>query len=1329
MRRLIIPMILIALVATAGLALAGPGVQPSNPNAPGAADLLTPNAATPPVVTAPAGPTDVQNLNTGTYYPTIDAAIADAATLNGHVIEVQVTPHSEGIVNVTKSVTIQGATGAEVVNASTSTTNSGDGRGWFLVTAPNVTVKDLNFDGNGNLISQGFRIKSTGGGASFSNCTFNDIRYQTSGNPYTGNAMVAIDCNMSVIDCSFTNIGRQGVWFFGTGCTAGVMSGCTYTGKGAGDWLDYGMEVGGGAVATATDNTVTDCVGVALSDSSSSAGMLLTTYFGAGTAGTLSGNVLTGNTTGLFAGYDSSDVTVISASDNDLSGNDFAGMVSTSNSVVQDASANWWGSNAPASVDTSQVGDIDYTPWLDSGTDTDGAVGFQGDFSVLDVDDDSPQTGASGRIQEGIDLVTASTVNVMPGTYAPFIVNTSVNLYGAQAGVDARGRVAGSPNPAVESVITGATRLLELKAGCAGSVIDGFAFSGGTRSIESTSGPLTGLQILNNHFSGMSGAAFFLNDSGADIDIDRNEFDGAGGSGTLCHLDQDNFAGLHFTNNNVLNRSAGTGLFCDGNHNIAVSATPRTPLIQGNVFDGNETGANLGRFAFTGGDILDNDFLNSGYDGLQGGIQNTTVSGNTFDTNGRFGFALTGFGGSGDATRGAQNLDISGNTFTNNVDSGLLFSSSQYPGTISTNVANGNDFVGNTTGVSYSGSETIDATCNWWGTIDGPNAPGNPSSGDPISGSTVQYAPWLDGSIAGSPTCDQYGNNYVSAQPDGDCLTASNTCETVPVVFSRVDTTHARGVSVTFQLSNELELCVDEFTSISQGTWLSGFGSTFQVYANGGGSYTVDQSILGLPCGSNSGGQLFTIDVKASGSASPTDVGTITITQVTVRDCNNGPLAGIPGPAATVDIDTVDPGNITDLAAVQDKSSNGTDGTTNIDLTWSLVTSPDAVTIELYRAGFGYYPEYDDLGGSVPASPSYPPAGPWTLAATLPSSATSYSDEPTTRDYWYYAAFVIDACGNVSSASNMTDGTLNYHLGDFGTTLDNKVMGDDLSALGATYGESDGDAFYDNTVDIGPTDDNSVDGLPTTDNVIQFEDLILFAINYGQVSKPMPGVLAADVNAVSLEVPEDARGTFEVVIGASSDGTIQGLSVPLTWNAEAVEPVGYAGGELMDRQSGRGVVLSPKAGTVDAAVFGSTLSGEGELARVTFRRIGSGDPAITFGDVDARDRDNQRVELGTTAIQPPVSAVTRLLPAAPNPFLGATGIRYALKDAGRVEVSVYALDGRLVRTLVSGMEPAGERTVTWDGRDAGGREVASGAYLIRFRAAGHSQTQRVIRLK
>ena len=364
---------------------------------------------------------------------------------------------------------------------------------------------------------------------------------------------------------------------------------------------------------------------------------------------------------------------------------------------------------------------------------------------------DGSCTSSQGTIAAAVTAaVGGDTVWVAPGTYTEqIVVNKLLILRGAQFGVDARGRVAGvSPSPATETVLDyGSGLILELQAGSAQSVIDGFAFAPtiAQRGIESSAGPIDNLDILNNHFQGCT-SAVFLNDSGVDVDIDRNVFKGS--TGTQFHLDQDNFDGLHFTNNWIQN-GATTGLFVDGNHNVGVSAG-RSPLIQGNVFDGNQTGANLGRFAFEFGTISDNVFENSGFDGLQGGIQNTTITQNVFDTNGRSGLSLTGFGGAGDATRGAQNSLVVSNYFTANVVEAIFLTSGQFPGTIATNTIRCNAVFGNTAGITYNGTESIDAENNWWGCNAGPgNAGCDTLAGTGAGG--IDADPWLVMTVTASP--------------------------------------------------------------------------------------------------------------------------------------------------------------------------------------------------------------------------------------------------------------------------------------------------------------------------------------------------------------------------------------------------------------------------------------------------------------------------------------------------------------------------------------------------------------------------------------------------
>ena len=85
-----------------------------------------------------------------------------------------------------------------------------------------------------------------------------------------------------------------------------------------------------------------------------------------------------------------------------------------------------------------------------------------------------------------------------------------------------------------------------------------------------------------------------------------------------------------------------------------------------------------------------------------------------------------------------------------------------------------------------------------------------------------------------------------------------------------------------------------------------------------------------------------------------------------------------------------------------------------------------------------------------------------------------------------------------------------------------------------------------------------------------------------------------------------------------------------------------------------------------------------------------------------------------------------LTTGTPNPFSSLTTIRYFLAEPMDTEVSVYSLDGRLVRRLHGGPTNAGWHMVRWDGRNSGGRPVASGVYRCAVLAAGESSSRPVV---
>jgi hypothetical protein len=94
----------------------------------------------------------------------------------------------------------------------------------------------------------------------------------------------------------------------------------------------------------------------------------------------------------------------------------------------------------------------------------------------------------------------------------------------------------------------------------------------------------------------------------------------------------------------------------------------------------------------------------------------------------------------------------------------------------------------------------------------------------------------------------------------------------------------------------------------------------------------------------------------------------------------------------------------------------------------------------------------------------------------------------------------------------------------------------------------------------------------------------------------------------------------------------------------------------------------------------------------------------------------------------PASSNLRLR-AHPNPFNPRTTIEYSLELEGDLQLAVFDVAGRHVRTLAAGPAQAGTHSVEWDGRNAAGRPVGSGVYLVRLESATATRVVRVSLLR
>lgn len=122
--------------------------------------------------------------------------------------------------------------------------------------------------------------------------------------------------------------------------------------------------------------------------------------------------------------------------------------------------------------------------------------------------------------------------------------------------------------------------------------------------------------------------------------------------------------------------------------------------------------------------------------------------------------------------------------------------------------------------------------------------------------------------------------------------------------------------------------------------------------------------------------------------------------------------------------------------------------------------------------------------------------------------------------------------------------------------------------------------------------------------------------------------------------------------------------------------------------------------------------------------------AAAFGQIVVDDLRLVRPAAATpTEPGTEVPAAYRLEPNYPNPFNPSTTLRFHLPEATEATLAVYDIMGRHVATLVQGRFAAGTHEATWTARDAAGRTVSSGVYLVRLETPTFQQTRRMLLVK
>ncbi len=180
------------------------------------------------------------------------------------------------------------------------------------------------------------------------------------------------------------------------------------------------------------------------------------------------------------------------------------------------------------------------------------------------------------------------------------------------------------------------------------------------------------------------------------------------------------------------------------------------------------------------------------------------------------------------------------------------------------------------------------------------------------------------------------------------------------------------------------------------------------------------------------------------------------------------------------------------------------------------------------------------------------------------------------------------------------------------------------------------------------------------------------------------------------------------------------------WELTIDDASGLAGGILTIR------VSSADSGTPSIEGAGLVASRyDGDEIIIAFARVPSDETTILrIAGTDLDDAPNlttYELNDGNIAIRDVIRPIAfSLRQNAPNPFNPSTTIQFGLPETNAVSLVVYDVNGRTVRTLVSGERVAGVHEVTWDGMDDTGRAVASGVYVYRLVTGTNAAVRKMV---
>ena len=150
------------------------------------------------------------------------------------------------------------------------------------------------------------------------------------------------------------------------------------------------------------------------------------------------------------------------------------------------------------------------------------------------------------------------------------------------------------------------------------------------------------------------------------------------------------------------------------------------------------------------------------------------------------------------------------------------------------------------------------------------------------------------------------------------------------------------------------------------------------------------------------------------------------------------------------------------------------------------------------------------------------------------------------------------------------------------------------------------------------------------------------------------------------------------------------------------------------------------------AAYAISYDNTGELSGRSFFSgdgINYNDNISNNGDINIRSKISYGSQALTMNDDLNIANQFILYSSYPNPFNPTTQVRYYLPNVSNVQISIYDLVGREIRTLINREQNSGFKTLQWNAMDNLGQPVSAGMYIYSIQAGEFRQTRKMVLLK